>query len=104
MAEYENGRSTSSREALYRRVLLFVCTLSHIPPYVFLSREDDDDVRDFGKHDFRSVVLHAMLPNANPPVAPVVQVKSSQKTSSGRNSRLQQLILLIGSLVSRQAF
>ena len=83
MAEYENGRSTSSKDALYRRVLLVVCTLSHISPYVFLSREDDDDVRDFGKHDFRSVVPHAMLSNANPPVTPVMQVKSSQKTSRG---------------------
>ena len=110
MAEYENGRSTSSRDALYRRVLLFVCTVSHIPPYVFLSREDDDDVRDFGKHDFfRSVLLRAMLSNANSLTTPVMQVKSSQKTSSGLgnitcalfavhllDSRLQQLILLIG--------
>ena len=38
---------------------------SHIPPYLFLSREDDDDVRDIGKHDFRSVLLHLMLSNAN---------------------------------------
>ena len=83
MAEYENGRSTSSRDALYRRVLLFVCTVSHIPPYVFLSREDDDDVRDFGKHDFRSVLLRAMLSNANSLTTPVMQVKSRQKTSSG---------------------
>ena len=34
--------------------------LLHIPPYLFLWREDDDDVRDFGKHDFRSV-LHVAL-------------------------------------------
>ena len=33
-----------------------------IPPYLFLSREDDDDVRvNIGKHDFRSVLLHLML-------------------------------------------
>ena len=32
----------------------------------FLSREDDeDDVRDIGKLDFRSVVPHPMLSNAN---------------------------------------
>ena len=30
-----------------------------------MSREDDDDVRDTGKHNFRSVLLHPMLPNAN---------------------------------------
>ena len=23
----------------------------HIPPYLFLLREDDDDVRDIGKHE-----------------------------------------------------
>ena len=51
--------------AICRRVLLFVCSLSHIPPYVFLSREDDHDVRDVGKHHFRSVLLHHMLSNAN---------------------------------------
>ena len=38
----------------------------HIPPYLFLSREDDvDDVRDIGKHDFRSVLCHSLLSNAN---------------------------------------
>ena len=35
------------------------------PPYLFLSRDDDDDVRDIGKHGFRSVLLHPMLSNAN---------------------------------------
>ena len=50
--------------ALYRRVLL-VCGMDHIPPYLFLSREDDDDVRDNGKDDFRSVLLHPMLTNAD---------------------------------------
>ena len=34
-------------------------------PYLLLSREDDDDVRDIGKHDFRSDLLHPMLSNAN---------------------------------------
>ena len=28
---------------------------------VFLSREDDDDVRDIGKHDFCSVLLHPIF-------------------------------------------
>ena len=27
--------------------------------------EDDDDVRDIGKHDLRSVLIHPILPNAN---------------------------------------
>ena len=36
-------------DAIYRRVLLFACRLNHIPPYLFPSREDDDDVRDIGK-------------------------------------------------------
>ena len=65
MAEYENGRSTSSRYALSAMLCdLFTSTslwLQHVPPYLFLSREDDDDVRDIGKHDFRSVLLHPML-------------------------------------------
>ena len=38
----------------------------HIPPYLLLSQEDDHDVRDIGKHDFRSVLLHPMLSKANP--------------------------------------
>ena len=38
----------------------------HIPPYLLLSQEDDHDVREIGKHDFRSVLLHPMLSNANP--------------------------------------
>ena len=40
---------------------------SHISPHLFLSRENDDDVRDIGKHDFRSVPLHPLLSNANRP-------------------------------------
>ena len=52
-------------DAIYRRVILFVGSVNHIPPYLFLSRADDDDVRDIGKHDFRSVQLHPMLFNAN---------------------------------------
>ena len=40
---------------------------SHIPPYVFMSPEDEDDVRDIGKHDFPSVPLHPMLTNASEP-------------------------------------
>ena len=39
--------------------------MNHIPPYSFLSREDDDDVRNIGKHDFCSVLRHPMCPNAN---------------------------------------
>ena len=36
--------------AIYRRVLLFVCGMNHIPPYLFMSRVHEDDVRD---NDFR---------------------------------------------------
>ena len=53
------------RRSIYRRVLLFVFNTNHIPPYLCLSREDDDDVRDIGKHDFPLVLLHPMLSNAN---------------------------------------
>ena len=72
VAESEDSQSTSSRDslcycdAIYRRVLLFVCSMYHIPPYLFLSQQDDDDVRDIGKCDFRSVLLHPMLSNAIP--------------------------------------
>ena len=38
----------------------------YLPPYLFLPREDDDEVTDIGKHDFGSVLLHPMLSNANP--------------------------------------
>ena len=44
---------------------VYSMSMSHILPYVFPSRDDDDDVRDIGKHDFRSVLLHPMLSNAN---------------------------------------
>jgi len=37
----------------------------HITPYLFLLRDDDNEVREIGKHDFRSVLLHPMLANAN---------------------------------------
>ena len=38
----------------------------HIPLYLYLSRKDEDNVRDIGKHGFPSVLLHSMLSNANP--------------------------------------
>ena len=60
-AGYGDGRSTSSRDALSA---VLRCDLSTIPPYLLLSREDDDDVRDIGKHDLRLVLLHPMLSNA----------------------------------------
>ena len=37
----------------------------YIPPHLFLSQEDDNDVRDNGNRDFRSVPTHPMLSNAN---------------------------------------
>ena len=49
-------------------VFLFVRKMSHIPTYLFLSRENDDDVIDIGKHDFRSVLLQPMLSYANLPI------------------------------------
>ena len=64
-------RSTSLREALYhydaiyQRVLIFACSMSHIRPYLLSSPEAEDDVRDIGKHDFPSVLLQPMLSNAN---------------------------------------
>ena len=46
------GCSLSYCDAIYRRVLLFVCSMNRIPPYLFPSRTDDADVRDIGKRDF----------------------------------------------------
>ena len=66
MSGYGDGRSASSSDAIYRRIHLFVYSLNHIPRYLFLSREDDDDVTDIGKHDFRSVLRHRIVSNANP--------------------------------------
>ena len=89
MARYGNGPSTSSRDALsaiamrFRRVLLFACRMNHVPPYLFLSREDDDDVRDIGKHDFRSVLLHPMRSNR-------------KKVLSGRERSSNKIIVLGG--------
>lgn len=60
MAEYGDCRWTPSRDALSAMAMRF------IPPYLFLSRDDDDEVRvDIGKHDFRSVLPHPMLSSAN---------------------------------------
>ena len=44
--------------------LCFYC-MNHIPPYLFLSPEDNDDVRDIGRHDFRSILLYHMFTSAN---------------------------------------
>ena len=65
MAGYGDGRSTSSRDALfaiaiYRRVLLFVWSFNQIPPCLFRSRKDGNDFRDIEKHDFRTVLRHPM--------------------------------------------
>ena len=54
--------SLRNRLAITERVSLeMVDRPSHIPPYVFMSPEDEDDIRDIGKHDFPSVPLRPML-------------------------------------------
>ena len=53
--------SSISRIAIAERASLKLIDRLHIPPYLFLSREDEDDVRDIGKHDFRSVLLLYLL-------------------------------------------
>ena len=59
--------SLRNRFAITERVSLEeVDRPSHIPPYVFMSPEDEDDVRNVGKHDFPSVPLHPLLSNAHP--------------------------------------
>lgn len=47
-----DGRSASSSDAIYRRILLFVYSLNHSSRYLFLSREHDDVVKDIGKPIF----------------------------------------------------
>ena len=54
-----DGRSTSSRDDLSSMAVQFIdeyfsllARMNHIPPYLFPSREDDDDVRDIGKKRF----------------------------------------------------
>ena len=73
MAGYGDSRSTSSRDALAAIAMRFIddnlslfAASARFPPYLFLSREDDDEVRGIGKPDVRSVLLHPMLSNANP--------------------------------------
>ena len=46
--------------------LLLRCDLTTNASLRLQYEEDDDDVRDIGKHDFRSVLLHPMLANVNP--------------------------------------
>ena len=64
---FQGMLSLCSCDAIYRRVLLLVCSINRktIDRCIqfSLSRENDDDVRDIGKHDFRSV---PMLSNSNP--------------------------------------
>lgn len=55
------GCSLCYCHTICRRVLFFVCRMNQIPPYLFLSRKDDEDTRDLGKHDFRSVLLQPTL-------------------------------------------
>ena len=39
--------------------------INYNPSYLFLSRDHEDHVRDIGKHDFRSALLHPALSNAD---------------------------------------
>ena len=55
----------------------------HIPPYLYLLRDDDNDVRDIGKHDFRSVLLHPMLADANRAPAANLCYTAGQQPGSG---------------------
>ena len=46
------GCSLCYCDGIYGQVLLFVCSMNHIQTHLFLSRADDNDVRDIGKDDF----------------------------------------------------
>ena len=55
----EFGSCRKQREVLVdKSQLKKLINRLHIPPYLFLSREDYDDVRHAGKSDFRSVLLY----------------------------------------------
>ena len=55
----EFGSCRKQREVLVNKSQLKkLINRLHILPYLFLSREDYDDVRDAGKRDFRSVLLY----------------------------------------------
>ena len=45
----------------------------HILSYLFLSLEEDYDIRDIGKHDFRSFLLQPMLSYANLSKEPILE-------------------------------
>ena len=47
-------------------LFIFVCRKNHIPPFLFRLRENDDDVWDIRKHDFRRYfTLLPMLPGTS---------------------------------------
>ena len=45
--------------------LFFICSMNLNPPYLFLSWEDNDGIRDIGKHVFHLVLVQPVLSNAN---------------------------------------
>ena len=72
MAEYGSCcKQRSTGQSINRIAIAERASLEEVDgpfpyPAIFIqSREDDDDVRDIRKHDFRSVLLHPMLSNAN---------------------------------------
>ena len=67
--------------------------MNHIPSYLFRSREDDDDVRETGKHDFRSVLLHPMLSTANLTVVCLV-ASPLNESEAGVDLILKEISLL----------
>ena len=56
VVRYGDGQSTSSWDAL-SAIASTSLSLAYEP---YLSREDDDDVTDIGKHDFCSGLLHPL--------------------------------------------
>ena len=82
----------------------------HVPPYLFLSREDDDDVKDIGKHDFRSALFHPLLSlNANLCIEPqdiknlvfhVIVIKKLEERSISATHDKRRWILCIPAKLS----
>jgi len=65
LINFFRGCSLCYCDAIYRGVLVFVWSINPFSTTLISLTEDDDDVRDIGKHDLRSVLIHPILPNAN---------------------------------------
>ena len=84
VAEY--GSCCKQKEALVDPIAVAEKALNklinglHNPLHLFLSQEDENDVWDIGKHEFRSVLVHPMLSNGNLIMLLTSQISESHNT------------------------